>query len=189
MALYAPIIKGEIEGFKAALTQLLSPWEHSRKLELEEHEGEWLVGFGMGLQKGIVLKAKLTEGIATEVAEMRIACILFMLDRLSYDKFEQALSHYIDHLDSWDDLQLTEELAREVEELIHKNRLQRALEAIAVFYDKKFALNALRLFSKLPNALSGLRFQKSQNQVSPDEYTAIKEKIQADLAAWVDKYR
>lgn len=59
MGKYAQIIHGEIAGLKVGIKSNDSLWKHAQQLEKESHEGEYLVGFGVGYTKGQTIRKRL----------------------------------------------------------------------------------------------------------------------------------
>ncbi|AXT59249.1 hypothetical protein D1816_02420 [Aquimarina sp. AD10] len=186
MGLYAPIVKGEIEGLKIGLDTNLILWEHTRTLEYDKLKGEWLVGFGVGFNKGQTIRKKLTENVNDKILKKRVSSILFLLAEIPYSEFETVLLNNLENLKNWESEHLTKEIVSEVESLIEQDKLQQALTQIKVFYQNQKALTALMNYSQLPNELSKLRQSKQRNEINNEVYLLEKQKIKFDLKKWIE---
>ena len=186
MGSYAPIVKGEIEGLKIGLDTDLILWEHTRTLEYDKLEGEWLVGFGVGFNKGQTIRKKLAENANDKTLKKRVSSILFLLVEIPYSEFETVLLNNLENLESWGTERLTKEIVSEVESLIEQDKLQRALTQIKIFYENQKKLIALMNYSKLPSELSKLRESKQHNEINNVVYLLKKQKIKFELKRWIE---
>ncbi|WP_459210854.1 hypothetical protein [Aquimarina rhabdastrellae] len=187
MGLYAPIIKGEIEGFKIGLDTDLILYEHARLLEYDKLGGEWLIGFGVGFNKGQNIRKKLiknTDGDSV-ILEKRIKAILFLLDETVYSQFEDMLSESLKNISSWESQKLKSNVLVEVRSLIQQDKLQQALMTIKEFYHKQKVLIALMNYSTLEKSLSSLRQRNRRNEINNEVYLLEKKKIKKYLEKWV----
>ena len=183
---YAPVIKGEIQGLKIGIDTDLILWEHTRKLDYKELEGEWLVGFGVGFNKGQIIRKKLKKKGNEKTLNLRVKATLYLLKDISYVKFEKELKSYLKNIQNWESKHLTKDIITESQSLLRKDKLQRALMKIKEFYRDEKVLIAMMQYSHLPTRLSKLRFNKQCNDITKDTYLLEKQKIKVDLERWIE---
>ncbi|MEO1033562.1 MAG: hypothetical protein AAFX55_19400 [Bacteroidota bacterium] len=186
MGLYAPIIKGEIEGLKIGINTDLILREHTRNLQYEKLEGEWLIGFGVGFNKGQIIRSKLKEKAGETTLNERVKAVLYLLEDVSYDKFEIDFRTYLKNVENWESKHLSKNIIIEVKSLIKIDKLQRALMKIKEFYQKEKALTAMMQYSHFPNRLSRLRQDKQRDNITGRTYLLEKQKIKLDLERWIE---
>ena len=186
MGLYAPIIKGEIEGLKIGLDSDLILWEHTQKLEYEKLQGEWLVGFGVGFNKGQTIRKKLRKKADDKTLNERVKTTLYLLEDLSYKEFETILKDNLKNVQNWESKHLTKDIITEAESLLHKDKLQRALLKIKEFYRNEKVLTAMMHYSHFPARLNKLRLNKQRDKITKNTYLLEKQKIKSDLKKWIE---
>lgn len=185
MGIYAPIIYGEIEGLKIGIDTDLILWEHTRNLDYDKLEGEWLIGYGVGFNKGQNLRSILLTHTTNEVIDEEINAILFLLESVSYADFEPLLLKYLENIKNWRSKKITPHVVSEVESFIARNKLQRALQVVTHFYETHRNLIALIEYSELSDKLYSIRQNKQLNKIESDDYLEQNQRVKLDLQNWI----
>lgn len=186
MGEYAPLIQGEIEGFKKGLSSNLILWEHIRSFDYSKHTGEWLVGYGVGFEKSQNIRQQIKNISKEETFENNIKATLFLQNRIyNYGDFHKELKIYLQNISKWNEIRIQKEAIENTKKLLSQEKLQRSLNHIYNYYKENYALVTQMHFYVLLKKLSDLRHSKQNKKITSDSYLALKLEIQNEFEDWL----
>ena len=150
MGKYAPIIYGEIAGLKKGVSTDLMLREHTKELDNDSLDGEYLVGFGIGFTKGQIIREKLRKTKTDLQFDIKLDLLSKFLEKNdgfpAYSEFHKKVNSYLDNQNNWDESQISENLFKSTIELIDKKLYKRALDNISDYYNDNYFLKAFLEF-------------------------------------------
>lgn len=188
MGLYAPIVKGEIEGIKIGLDTELNLWQLTKHFEYEKMDGEWLLVYGVGFAKGQSLRSQIRRNTSEASFSESIRSVLVFHEMHCYNIFISSIDSYVEHIDNWNFKKMTCIVEQEIQALLELNKLQQALHTLADYYKNNFVLNAVLEFNRISKQIKQLRRSKQYKQISTKQYLDGKSTILIDLKHWLVRY-
>lgn len=186
---YIPLIRGEIYGLEIGIDTGINLWEHSRKLNYDEIEGEYLIGIGVGFTKAQqireILKQKETDLTFEEKVQLYKYLILKHAKR--YASFKKISDNFMKHIENWGKKEIPMQIENEVYQLLKDKKIQRAIDQIYNFNYDEFRLKLITEFEEIKSMLPELREKKKKGEINSDESEKGKIDIENRLREWIKK--
>lgn len=186
---YIPLIRGEIYGLEIGIDTEMNLWEHSRKLNYDEIEGEYLIGIGVGFTKAQqireILKQKKTD--LTFEEKVKLYKYLILKHAKRYGDFKEISDNFIEHVDNWGKAEIPNQIEIEVHQLLKENKIQRAVDRIYDFNYDEFRLKSITEYEEMKSLLPELREKKKKGKINSIESKKGKIEIENRLKEWIKK--
>jgi len=187
--LYIPLIKGEIHGLKIGIDTELNLWEHSRKLNYDEIEGEYLIGIGVGFTKAQQIREILNQKKTDLTFEEKVKLYKYLILKHAkrYGEFKEISDNFVEHLDNWGKAEIPNQIEMEVYQLLNEEKIQRAIDRIYDFNYDEFRLKSIAEFEEIKSLLPELREKKKRGKINSNESEKEKIEIENLLREWIVK--
>lgn len=184
---YIPLIEGEIYGFEIGIDTELILWEHTRKLDYEKLEGEYLVGIGVGFTKAQQVRVCLKEHHKNLTFEEKLTLYKFLVEKYlkDYQTFINISKDFLANIDHWKVTKTPIEVCEEVEYFLHQENLQRALDSIDKYNYEKYRLKLITEYEEIKFLLPNLRSRKQRQEIDTITYQKEKAEIKQKLQEWL----
>lgn len=186
---YIPLIRGEIYGLEIGIDTEINLWEHSRKLNYDEIEGEYLIGIGVGFTKAQQIRGILKQRETTLKFEEKVKLYKFLILKHAkrYAGFKEISDNFIKHIENWGKTEVPKQIENEVYQLLKDKKIQRAIDRIYNFNYDEFRLKLITEFEEIKSMLPELREKKKKGKINSDESEKGKNEIENRLREWIKK--
>ena len=186
--MYFPNIAGEIEGIKNGIATDSIDWKSIHAKGYAKYNKQWLVGYGVGFEKGQNIRTQIKGLSQPETFDTNIKAILFLQNRIyNYGKFHDKLQVYLQHLSNWNEIQIPKQVIENSEKFLSEKKLQRSLDNIYNYYKENYALVTQMHFYTVLKKLSDVRHSKQKKKITSETYLKMKLEIEAELKSWLKK--
>jgi hypothetical protein len=182
-----PLLLGQREAIKIGLQSELRLYDHAKTLNFEELDGNYLLGYGIGFEKGQRLREHLAStDIDIDLDEKaRLIAARHELYWLNFDKFVVTSLEFSDNQREWANFRLPPELRETSSRLLQANKLQQALDKVREFYEGERRLIALADFEEISSELKKTREGLAKGEISTDDGRHARVRIKVLLENWL----
>jgi hypothetical protein len=186
---YIPLIQGEIYGLEIGIDTEMNLWEHSRKLNHEELDGNYLIGFGVGFTKAQQIRERIKEGNLNISFEEKLDLFKFLLNKYGKDyvRFTNISKEFLRNIDNWANTTIPIGIINETILLLNEKKLQRALNRIDKFNYEEFRLRLITEYEEIKLVLPNLREKNKSDEINSDKYKEGKVELEHRLLDFLNK--
>jgi len=184
---YIPLIQGEIYGLEIGIDSELNLWEHSRKLNYDELNGEYLIGIGVGFTKAQQIRKRLKQENEHLSFENKIKYFKYLIQKHAkkYGNFKDISNRFLENIDNWNKEEIPKEICDEVYLLLEQKKIQRAVNKIYDFNYEEFRLKSIIEYEEINSLLPQIRERKKKEEINSEESKRGKSEIANRLRKWI----
>lgn len=186
---YIPLIRGEVYGLKIGIDTELNLWEHSKKLDYDKLDKEYLIGIGVGFTKAQQIREKLKQNNENLSFENKVRYFKYFIQKHAsrYASFHKESNKFLEHIDNWDKDEIPVEVSSEVQMLLKEHKIQRAVDRIYNFNYEEYRLKSVTEFDNIKSLLPKLREQNKKGEITLERYNRGKVEIKNQLEEWIKR--
>lgn len=193
MGLYHPTAKGIVDGRIKGLQSALHVTMHIvtngiKKIEIpkpyKEPGIEYYIGFGSGYEQGQKMRLFLENDTSSKMSlNEKIACFTFLLKKqeICHHNLSQL---FLDNSKHWADFNIPLTNKNHIINLLHEDKIQRAIDTLLLFFKNNYQLKSLMNFYPISQKLKQIRLEARINKTKN-----IKENMEIlkiDIINWID---
>jgi hypothetical protein len=148
---------------------------------------EYYIGFGTGYELGQKLRIILENDNSNQMSlDKKIEYFSFLLEKQEICR-ENLIQPYLNNIKFWGQSNIPCSIIEDVQILLNKNKIQRAVDTLFLYYKDNFYLKSLKEFYEIHKKLKDIRKEKKLNK----KYNISEElgKIKAELQSWISSIK